>query len=84
MHLILIFLLTQFSQFRVSYKCELQLSKRDLISKWAHFNCVKEEERLKQYKTESDHMSSTFKYKDIEKKKNKDKEAAVKYTKYNK
>ncbi|XP_027096049.1 uncharacterized protein [Coffea arabica] len=54
-HLILISLPTQFSQFKVSYNCQKETwSLNELIS-----HCVEEEERLKQEKTESAHLVST-------------------------
>ena len=70
MHLVLISLSTQFSQFKVSYNCQKEaLSLNELIS-----HCVQEEERLKQEKIESVHLTGTSK--DIGKKRKKDKEAA--------
>ena len=69
-HLVLISLPTQFSQFKVSYNCQKETwSLNELIS-----HCVQEEERLKQDKTESAHLASTSK--DKGKKRKKDKEAA--------
>nr|XP_027120456.1 uncharacterized protein LOC113737422 [Coffea arabica] len=54
-HLILISLPTQFSQFKVSYNCQNETwSLNELIS-----HCVEEEERLKQEQTESAHLVST-------------------------
>ena len=69
-HLVLISLPTQFSQFKVSYKCQKETRfLNELIS-----HCVQEEERLKQEKIESAHLTGTSK--DKGKKRNKDKEAA--------
>ncbi|KAM7460289.1 hypothetical protein LguiB_036337 [Lonicera macranthoides] len=71
-HLVLISLPTQFSQFKVSYNCQKETwSLNELIS-----YCVQEEERLKQDKVESVHIASTSKSKDNEKKRKKNKEAA--------
>ena len=68
-HLVLISLLTQFSQFKVSYNCQKETwSLNELIS-----HCVQEEERLKQEKIESAHLIGTSK--DKGKKRKKDKEA---------
>ena len=72
-HLVLISLHAQFSQFKVSYnylKDSWSLNK--LIS-----HCVQEEERLKQHRTESTHLASTSKDKRKNKKRKIDKEAAV-------
>ena len=70
MHLVLISLPTQFSQFKVSYNCQKETwSLNELIS-----HCVQEEERLKQEKIESAHLTGTSK--DKGKKRKKDKEAA--------
>ena len=56
-HLVLISLPLQFSQFQVSYNCQKEKwSLNELIS-----FCVQEEERLKQNKTESAHLASTSK-----------------------
>ena len=56
-HLVLISLPPQFSQFQVSYNCQKEKwSLNELIS-----FCVQEEERLKQNKTESAHLASTSK-----------------------
>lgn len=56
-HLILISLPAQFSQFKVSYNCQKEKwTLNELIS-----FCVQEEERLKQDRTESAHLASTFK-----------------------
>ena len=69
-HLVLISLPTQFSQFKVSYNCQKETwSLNELIS-----HCVQEEERLKQKKIESAHLTGTSK--DKGKKRKKDKEAA--------
>ena len=71
-HLVLISLPTQFSQFKVSYNCQKETwSLNELIS-----YCVQEEERLQQDKTESAHLASTSKSRDKRKKRKKDKEAA--------
>ena len=68
-HLVLISLPTQFSQFKVSYNCQKETwSLNELIS-----HCVQEEERLKQEKIESAHLIGTSK--DKGKKRKKDKEA---------
>ena len=68
MHLVLISLPTQFSQFKVSYNCQKETwSLNELIS-----HCVQEEERLKQEKIESAHLTGTSK--DKGKKRKKDKE----------
>ena len=67
-HLVLISLPTQFSQFKVSYNCQKETwSLNELIS-----HCVQEEERLKQEKIESTHLTGTSK--DKGKKRKKDKE----------
>ncbi|KAM6571173.1 hypothetical protein CsatA_015253 [Cannabis sativa] len=56
-HLVLISLPPQFSQFKVSYNCQREKwTLNELIS-----FCVQEEERLKQEKTESAHLASTSK-----------------------
>ncbi|KAA8530397.1 hypothetical protein F0562_005106 [Nyssa sinensis] len=69
-HLVLISLPTQFSQFKVSYNCQKETwSLNELIS-----HCVQEEERLKQEKIESAHLAGTSK--DKGNKRKKDKEAA--------
>ena len=69
-HLVLIYLPTQFSQFKVSYNFQKETwSLNELIS-----HCVQKEERLKQEKTESAHLTGTSK--DKGKKRKKDKEAA--------
>ena len=69
MHLVLISLPTQFSQFKVSYNCQNETwSLNELIS-----HCVQEEERLKQEKIENAHLTGTSK--DKGKKRKKDKEA---------
>ena len=71
-HLVLISLPPQFSQFQVSYNCQKEKwSLNELIS-----FCVQEEERLKQNKTESAHLASTSKGKG-----NKRKNEAAKNTK---
>ncbi|XP_022854587.1 uncharacterized protein LOC111375901 [Olea europaea var. sylvestris] len=71
-HLVLISLPAQFSQFKVSYNCQKEKwSLNELIS-----YCVQEEERLKQEKIESAHLASTSK--DKGKKKRKEYEAAHK------
>nr|AAP54011.1 transposon protein, putative, unclassified [Oryza sativa Japonica Group] len=55
MHLILISLPTQFNQFKVSYNCQKdKWTVNKLIS-----HCVQEEERLKQDRIESAHLSMT-------------------------
>ena len=70
MHLVIISLPTQFSQFKVSYNCQKDIwSLNELIS---HY--VPEEERLKQEKIESVHLAGTSK--DKGKKRKKDKEVA--------
>ena len=70
-HLILISLPAQFSQFKISYNCQKEeWSLNELIS-----YCVQENERLKQERIESAHLAST--YKDKNKKRKKDKEAAT-------
>ena len=67
-HLVLISLSTQFSQFKVSYNCQKETwSLNELIS-----HCVQEEERLKQEKIQSSHLVGTSK--DKWKKRKKDKE----------
>ena len=76
-HLVLISLPTQFSQFTVSYNCQKETwSLNEFIS-----HCVKEEERLKQEKIESAHLTGTSK--DKGKKRKKDKEAAEFHIKRN-
>ena len=68
-HLVLISLPTQFSQFKVSYNCQKETwSLIELIS-----HCVQKEERFKQEKIESVHLTGTSK--DKGKKRKKDKEA---------
>lgn len=58
-HLVLISLPAQFSQFKVSYNCQKEKwSLNELIS-----FCVQEEERLKQEKTESAHLATSSKSK---------------------
>ena len=69
-HLVLISLPTQFSQFKVNYDCQKETSSlNELIS-----HCVQEEERLKQENIESAHLTCTSM--DKRKKRKKDKEAA--------
>ncbi|XP_024021308.1 uncharacterized protein LOC112091550 [Morus notabilis] len=69
-HLVLISLPAQFSQFKVRYNCQKdKWTLNELI-----FHCVQEEERLQQEKIESAHLASTSK--DKNKKRKKDKEAA--------
>ncbi|KAL3529760.1 hypothetical protein ACH5RR_009082 [Cinchona calisaya] len=69
-HLVLISLPAQFSQFKVSYNCQKdKWSLNELIS-----HCVQEDERLKKENIESAHLVSTFK--DKNKKSKKAKEAA--------
>ena len=71
-HLVLISLPTQFSQFKVSYNYEKETwSLKELIS-----HCIQEEKRLKQDKIEYTHLASTTKNKDKGTKRIKDKEAA--------
>ncbi|XP_022880462.1 uncharacterized protein LOC111397696 [Olea europaea var. sylvestris] len=71
-HLVLISLPAQSSQFKVSYNCQKEKwSLNELIS-----YCVQEEERLKQERTENAHLASTSK--DKGKKKKKEYEAAPK------
>ena len=68
-HLVLISLPTQFSQFKVSYNYQKETwSLNELIS-----HCVQEKERLKKEKIESAHLTGTSK--DKGKKRKKDKEA---------
>ena len=63
-HLVLISLPPKFSQFQVSYNCQKEKwSLNELIS-----FCVQEEERLKQDKTESAHLASTSKSKNLKRK----------------
>ncbi|XP_052297781.1 uncharacterized protein LOC127902532 [Citrus sinensis] len=64
-HLVLISLLAQFNQFKVSYKCQ---KEKWNLNKLISF-CVQEEERLKQEKTECAHVVSTSKDKGKRKKK---------------
>ena len=72
--LVLMSLPTQFSQFKVSYNCQKETwSLNELIS-----HCVQEEERLKQEKIESAHLTGTSKDKGKKRKKNKE-DAAVPY-----
>ncbi|KAL0283242.1 UNVERIFIED_CONTAM: hypothetical protein Sangu_2902200 [Sesamum angustifolium] len=71
-HLFLISLPIQFSQFKVSYNCQKETwSLNELIS-----HCIQEEERLKQDKTECAYFASTSKGKDKGKKRKKDNGAA--------
>ena len=66
-HLVLISLPTQFSQFKVSYNCQKEAwSLNELIS-----YCVQEEEKLKQDKVESAYIASISKNKDKGKKRKK-------------
>ena len=66
-HLVLISLPTQFSQFKVSYNCQKESwTLNELIS-----HCVQEEERLKREMTESAHLASTSKDKKFKKRKGK-------------
>ncbi|KAK7276201.1 hypothetical protein RIF29_17337 [Crotalaria pallida] len=77
-HLILISLPTQFSQFKVSYNCQKdKWTLNELIS-----HCVQEEDRLKQDKTESAHLATNSK--DKKRKRKKDNEAAAVATKHKK
>ncbi|XP_022876746.1 uncharacterized protein LOC111394933 [Olea europaea var. sylvestris] len=71
-HLVLISLPAQFSQFKTSYNCQKEKwSLNELIS-----YCVQEEKRLKQERTESAHLARTSK--DKGKKKRKEYEATHK------
>ena len=64
-HLVLISLSTQYSQFKVSYNCQKETwSLNELIS-----HCVQEEERLKHDKTESAHLAMASKDKRNKRKK---------------
>ena len=73
-HLVLISLPNQFSQFKVSYNCQKEKwTLNELIS-----YCVQEEERLKQEKTESAHLASTSKDNGKDKKGKKRKNEAAK------
>ena len=69
-HLVLLSLPAQLSEFKVSYNYQKE--------KWTLYElisyCVQEEERLNQEKTENSHLASTSK--DKNKKMNKDKEVA--------
>ena len=70
-HLVLISLSTQYSQFKVSYNCQKETwSLNELIS-----HCVQEEERLKRDKTESAHLA--MKSRDKRNKRKKTTEAVV-------
>ena len=72
-HLVMISLLAQFNQFKVSYNClKDSWSLNELIS---HY--VQEEQRLKQDRTESGHLARTSKDKMKSNKRKKDKEAAI-------
>ena len=63
-HLVLISLPAQFSQFKVSYNCQRdKWTLNKLIS-----YCVQEEERLKQEQVESAHLASTYKDKNKKRK----------------
>ncbi|RYE19068.1 MAG: hypothetical protein EOP45_13205, partial [Sphingobacteriaceae bacterium] len=63
-HLVLISIPPKLSQFQVSYNCQKEKwSLNELIS-----FCVQEEERLKQDKTESAHLASTSKSKNLKRK----------------
>ena len=73
LHLVLISLLTQLSQFKVSYN--IQKDKWTLNK--LIFYCVQEKDRLKQEKTESAHLASTSQDKAKKRKKDKGKETAV-------
>ncbi|KAK4849816.1 hypothetical protein QYF36_001049 [Acer negundo] len=54
-HFVLISLIAQYGQFKVSYNCQKEKwTLNELIS-----YCVQEEERLKQDRTESAHLAST-------------------------
>ena len=54
MHLVLISLSTQFSQFKVNYNCQKDTwSLNELI-----FYCVQEEEKIKQDKAENAHLAA--------------------------
>ncbi|KAK4386253.1 hypothetical protein Sango_2495900 [Sesamum angolense] len=71
-HLVLISLPTQFSQFKLSYNFQKETwSLNELI-----IHCVQEEKRLKQDKTECAYFASTSKGKDKGKKRKKDNGAA--------
>ncbi|KAL0403819.1 UNVERIFIED_CONTAM: hypothetical protein Sradi_2022700 [Sesamum radiatum] len=71
-HLVLIYLSTQFSQFKVSYNCQKETwSLNELI-----LHCVQGDERLKQDKTKCAHFTATTKGKDKDKKRKKDNGAA--------
>ena len=65
-HLVLISLPAQYSQFKVSYNCQNEkLTLNELIS-----YCVQEEERLKQERIESAHLACTSKDKGKKRKNN--------------
>lgn len=71
MHLVLISLLAQFSQFKVSYNCQKdKWSLNEFIS-----YCVQLQERLKQEKAKGAHLATTSKDKNKNKKRKKDEEA---------
>ena len=71
MHLVLISLLSLFSQFKVSYNCQKEKwTLNELIS-----YCVQEEERLEEEQAESAHLASTSQGKN--KKRKRAKEAAI-------
>ena len=58
-HLVLISLLAQYTQFNVSYNCQ---KEKWILNKLISY-CEQEEERLKQDKTKSAHLASTSKNK---------------------
>ena len=67
-HLVLISLPGQFSQFKVSYNCQKdKWTLNELIS-----YCVQEEERLKQEQVESAHLANTYQDKNKKRKRAKD------------
>ena len=69
-HLVLISLPTQFSQFKVSNNCQKETwSLNELIS-----GCVQEKDIIKQDKVESAHLAATSKDKKKNNKRKKDKE----------
>ena len=71
-HLVLISLPAQFSQFKVSYNCQKETwSLNELIS-----HCIRENERLKQDKIESAHLALTPKNRNKDNKRKRDKEVA--------
>ena len=65
-HLVLLSLPTQLSQFKVSYTHQNEKWIFDELISY----CVQEEERLKQEKVESTHLESTLKDKNKKKNKN--------------